>query len=107
MTWQNLIIGILGALLAAGIVAMFSRLILSNSRVRQGIENRFRKSLGDRFTHDPKQALRSVMRWLRRDQDKYGAHIGQFGSGANLNEERLFQTSREKLEAKPRLYLTG
>lgn len=107
MAWQNLIIGILGSLVAAGIVAIASRVMFHNSKPQQWIRKRLRRSLADRFRRDPKQATKSLVAWLLNDQDKHGAHLGQFGSGANLNEERLFQTSREKLEAKPRLYLTG
>ena len=107
ITWQNLIIGILTSLVAAGIVAAVSRFIVHNTKAQVWLQKKFRRSLSDRVRGNPKQARKSLIGWLRSDQDKRGAHLGQFGNGANLNEEKLFQTSREKLEAKPRLYLTG
>jgi len=107
MSFTNLLIGIIGSLLAAIIAAVFSRAFLRNNVTQKYLHQFFGYSLGKSLRRDPRKAIKALVRWLADDQSTHGVHFGQFGSGANLREERLFQTSREKLEAKPRLYLTG
>src|ERR1051325_5447202 len=107
MSFTNLLIGIIGSLLAAIIAAVFSRAFLRNNVTQKYLHQFFGYSLGKSLRRDPRKAIKALVRWLADDQSTHEVHFGQFGSGSNLREERLFQTSREKLEAKPRLYLTG
>jgi hypothetical protein len=51
--------------------------------------------------------VRFLVDWLENDQCRDGYYLGQFGLHANPKEERHFQTGREPLSVKPRLYLTG
>jgi hypothetical protein len=113
MTIENLIIGVIDSLIVAGIIALLSYLFVRNFTVRRLINAvahylpPFTAPLGDKIRNNPQKAINALVRWLGRDQSREGEHYGQFGSGANLREEKLFQNSRERIEAKPRLYLTG
>lgn len=113
MAIENLITGVIGSLIAAGIIALLSYLFLRNLSVRRLIDAvayylpTFTTPLGSKLRSNPQKAVKTLVRWLGNDQSRKGEHYGQFGSGANLREEKLFQNSRERIEAKPRLYLTG
>ena len=103
---KNLIIGIAGSLVAAMIIWLVSA-FFAPAKISRFYVRVFRRTLTKKLKHDPQKAMDMIVRWLSRDQSRRGIHFGQFGSGANLQEEKLFQNTREKLEAKPRLYLTG
>lgn len=105
-TMKNLIIGVVGSLVAAVIVALVSA-FLAPAKISRFYVRVFRRTLAKKLKQDPQKAMDMIVGWLKRDQSRRGIHFGQFGSGANLQEEKLFQDTREKLEAKPRLYLTG
>lgn len=59
------------------------------------------------FSKKEKQFIQELVSFLQKDQDKKGFHKGQFGKGQRTEEEKRYQTSNEKLDTKPRLYLTG
>ncbi len=59
------------------------------------------------FSSDYKKMKEELIDFLEKDQSKDGFHKGQFGKNHRVEEEKRYQTSNEKLDTKPRLYLTG
>lgn len=51
--------------------------------------------------------VQEILLYLRNDQDVGGFHEGQFGRGQRPDEEEKYQPGKEKLDTKPRLYITG
>jgi len=49
----------------------------------------------------------SLFAYLELDQYDTGIHRGQFGRSASLEEESAYQKRGERLDVKPKLYLTG
>ncbi|WP_411727612.1 hypothetical protein [Methyloglobulus sp.] len=90
-----------GSVIAAAVVALTT--YLSSSRLRSYI----RRKLRGIHLPDSKDTIRQIIRFLEDDQDDSGRFMGQFGHSASVAEESKFQTGSERLDTKPRLYLTG
>lgn len=58
------------------------------------------------FLKKDEKFVNELISYLYRDLDIKGFHKGQFGKGQRKDEEKRYQTSSEKLDTKPRLYLT-
>jgi hypothetical protein len=56
---------------------------------------------------EKEKTISTLLRYLKNDLDESGLHHGQFGRGQRVVEEERYQTTKEKLDTKPRLYLTG
>ena len=69
--------------------------------------DRLRRPLDQLLARYPQKVVRRLVRWLKRDQSLVGRHAGEFGRRASKKEAKHYQTGPERLEAKPRLYLTG
>lgn len=74
-------------------------------------KQRIRINLPTKRTKEPtpteKEAIRIAIAFLQKDQDTTKFFFGQFGRCASKAEEKKYQTGSERLDTKPRLYLTG
>ncbi len=61
MTIKNLIIGVVGSLIAAGIAALFSYAFLRNKNVKRFLFSPFHRSLGKTLRNDPKRKLYELL----------------------------------------------
>jgi hypothetical protein len=81
-------------------------------RDRQSISTAHLPQDADTILHgdvqaSPQKTVETLVSYLRNDQEKSGIHCGQFGRGQRLAEEGRYQTAKEAMDTKPRLYLTG
>lgn len=55
---------------------------------------------------NPRKVRTALLRRLRRDQSRIGQHYGQFGRETSMGEVKKYQTGKENISTKPRMYLT-
>lgn len=51
--------------------------------------------------------VKALIAYLQDDLEQEGVFRGQFGRGQRIAEEERYQTTKQSLDTKPRLYLTG
>src|SRR5437660_1204944 len=57
--------------------------------------------------HDFDDVVNTLFAYLQNDLEREGFFRGQFGYGQRVLEEERYQTTKQSLDTKPRLYLTG
>ncbi|MEK6320924.1 MAG: hypothetical protein AABN33_04490 [Acidobacteriota bacterium] len=109
MEFAAIIATILGGVAALGYFyekwRRWRRRRLASFKPRESAKNP--SSTVQEFPSDKAQAIDALLSYLRNDQDHSGLHHCQFGRGQRTSEEERYQTTKEKLDTKPRLYLTG
>jgi hypothetical protein len=99
---NSIIQNALGGIIATAVIALCT--YLWSAKFRTFIRRRLR---GNHFTRSKKYIISEVLLFLEEDQDTSGVHKGQFGRSASAADEAKYQTGNERLDIKPRLYLTG
>lgn len=64
-------------------------------------------NIKEKNIRDNEEVVRELFSFIKKDQDLYGPFLGQFGRGTIREEAKRYLTGPEKLNTKPRLYLTG